>query len=320
MDLFADQPYMGWMGNSRLSFWSNLVSLSLSALFSILLFAGFFLILHLLVGAGVINLAGALVLQLCVAFGCGWVTMRLASAINLQFGKRLVSDSNLFPTYSAWMVWWTSLPTLSTTTAVNAKLLRLMQSKDRQEVVSAIEYTKQQGTFDLFSQQSLLGSFSSGNFQSVPMWEELVDAGAYLMRFDRDYNPLTFMALSGNALLPELLDKFLARGAQINDRNLDGDSLLDKFVSSQKMFHSSIDIDEQVLVDLDVLLARGAVVLPRTVKAMEKLMESPRSASYPIRQKMLSRLKAHLSRSTLLDVAGISSGSSLPPEPELPKI
>ena len=290
LDLFADQPYMNWRGNARIPFWSNLISFFIAA--PIALSSYLLMMLLLLRGSNHIPLGISLALLLLGAVGCGWLVTYLMGSTSKFIGTRFMSREKMFPTYSTWLVWWSSLPSLSTTTPINVKLIKLMESKDREEVLSAIQYTKENGKWHQFSQRALSSHFSSGNFQSVPMWEELTRAGACLMRFDRDFNPLTFMALSHNKVLPALLDQFLARGCGINDRNLDGHSLLDNFVDQQKKYETyTSDFSDTAIDDLDLLLSRGAVVSPQTVKAMEKVMENSNEGSSSVKKEFLSRLK-----------------------------
>lgn len=175
--------------------------------------------------------------------------------------KSQVALPQLFQTHAEWLKWAYKIPDPDKSTREGARIATLLISENRTDVLDGIRLARESGKWDVWTRKVL---FPNPNHlsQELPHWEELLREGVKTARFDSNFNPITYMAISNwpwhDKLLRSLLDLLLSIGAEINDEDLNGLTLLDRYVGK-----SSVVVD-----DVGHLLALGAIPHPRMIDVL----------------------------------------------------
>lgn len=160
--------------------------------------------------------------------------------------------------------------TPETDSRAGAKILRLLQSNERTEVQEGIRLARATKRWEGWSLRAMPQTFSYGTTSPVQV-EELLKAGALVNHYDSDFNPITFLACSPTfQIYSELLVELLSAGADINDEDLNGKTLLDFLVSKLAVRPNSNQFD-CLIEDIDQLVSKGARVVGRTADPLRNL-------------------------------------------------
>lgn len=173
------------------------------------------------------------------------------------------AQAQLFQTYKEWSDWAFSVPMPDSSTREGARIKILLGSNDPKEVMEGFHLARLSGSWDSWTRK--LGMPHTKHLdEKCPCFEELLRQGGRTSRYDDQFNPITLMAMSiwpdHDKLLRNLLDQLLAIGADINDEDLRGSTILDHYVAKSKF---SID-------DVEHLLALGANPNQQMIEALEK--------------------------------------------------
>lgn len=173
------------------------------------------------------------------------------------------SEQQLFPEYNSWLAWRKSLP--AACGANSNKILMLLRSENSTIIQLGIEAAKATGSWQWYANEALNTStiIYVWNWGSkVPMWKELLAANARVSRYDREGNPLTFLALGRlGELYPSLLNQIIKSGSCINDVDACGNNVLDQMISLrlEPTFKGDAEIWIKELVrDCYLLVGHGA--------------------------------------------------------------
>lgn len=215
-------------------------------------------------GLFMVSLVGSIVVGLLFLNKASSLLVRKLACMFLAPGKQL------FPSYQIFVTWWRNLPHPDANTRSRARMVELLQSKDPQELALGIAQARQSPYSRSWIQKGAPFHWSDEcGSNNVPQIIAMLRAGALAPRFSEKFTPITFLAwqrFGPKAIERELLEVLLDIGADINDNDPCGRTLLDQMIRFCVEKNSTFIPD-----DFDYLLGLGAEPTSKTVEVLEKI-------------------------------------------------
>lgn len=217
-------------------------------------------------GVFLAGLLGSIVLGMVFLYNASSLLARKLASLFIPPGKQL------FPSYKLFVAWWRNLPHPDANTRKLARMVELLQSKDPEELGLGIAQARTLRHWRSWIQKGAPFHWSdeTGSGQ-IKQTVAMLRAGALAPRFSEKFIPITFLAwqrYGSKAIERELLELLLDIGADINDVDPSGRSLLDQMIRFCQEGSSGATF---VAEDFDYLIDRGAIPTRKTVEALKKI-------------------------------------------------